>query len=192
MAKPPPLPRRGPPPLPPILTPPNRPFLRGRLGESRWRAQDVEVAVGDNRELGAVDLQQLGVSDLVSSRLRSADIQLSWVPGPPTSHVHSFALWDARKLMTVRTQRGQYVVDSPSQLPPSRIYVRFRPSPAGTHKTKRRGVRMHKARNITQYVYYSPDHLYMKDTYQQMFSAAHPGRVIYDRLQEVVPYQRIY
>jgi len=179
----------------PNLIPPNLPFVRGRPGETRWEAQDKEVAVGDHRELGAVSLQQLGVKDHVSDRIRRQTIEqatLSWVPGPPSSHVHSFALWDARLLLVQRTRDGQYIVDSPADLPPSRIYVRFRPTKEGKHKTKRKGIRRHKARGITQYVYYTPKHTWLKDVYQKMLSSDHPGAVIHHYLVEEVPYQRVY
>jgi hypothetical protein len=169
------------------------PFNRGRAGETNWKAQDREVSVGDGRDLGAVDLKQLGVKDSVSQRIRSSGgINLQWRPGPPTSHIHSFALWDARLLLTMRDPSGAWVVDSPGDLPPSRLYVRFRPSPAGFHRTKRKGIRSHKARNITQYVYYTEKHSALKTIYERMAMSPHPGIIVHDKLQEEVPYQRIY
>jgi hypothetical protein len=189
---PPPLPGRVPPPLPGALTPPDMPFNRGRPGETRWRAQDRHVAVGDNRDLGAVAFRQYGTSEKVQALLRKTQSEMSWRPGPPTSHIHSFALWDARLLLATKTIDGEYVVTNPADLPPSRIYVRFRPSPAGLHKTKRRGTRAHKARAITQYVYYSSEHSKLKDIYQQMAGSSHPGKIVYAKLQEEIPYQRVY
>lgn len=156
-----------------------------------WDARDKSVSVGDQRQLGAVDMQQRGVNARVNQRIQEANIKLRWVPAPPSSHVGSFALWDARELMKQRTDDGAWIVDSPRDLPPSRIYVNFKVAP----NPKRRSSSAYRAtiagRKTTQYVYYLDSHEEAKRIYQAMLSSDHPGQVIHQQLEAKVPYQRI-
>lgn len=156
-----------------------------------WDARDKSVAVGDQRELGAVDMQQRGVNARVNQRIQEADIKLKWVPAPPSSHVGSFALWDARELMKARTADGAWIVDSPRDLPPSRIYVNFKVQPSSTRRTSQSYRSTIRGRKTTQYVYYVDSHEAAKRIYQAMLSSDHPGQVIHAELENKMPYQRV-
>lgn len=193
--EPPPLPnrRRDVAEIEPELIPPDRPFKRGRVGEDYWNARDKEVAVGDKRELGAPDIGgQFGDDTGVTKRIQETPISMQWIPGPPASHIHSMAMYDARNLLVMKTPLGEYIVDKPGNIPDSRIYVRFRPAEAGEHRTKRRGIERHLARDITMYVYFDHRHDYLKDIFGKMVDSNHPGEVVWQYLVDEIAYQRIY
>lgn len=148
-----------------------------RLPGANWEAKFPEFAMDDGRAVGEIRSPETGPLGSAAGQAKT----WHWVPAFSVSHLHSFALDDSRKLLLIKDDNGRYIYNPPN-LPPSRIFVRFRA----------------KGKNpMVGYVYSSRNHTLMEHIFNRMRAAPNiknkgPGVVVKRELEmnpEVSYYQ---